>query len=87
MLAELAILGAVATALVQWLKQKYDSKAVTLAMLVVVSFVLALGVWFIQENNLWTWFLGIMATANLIYSFIVQHLEKMDKLDWDLGAE
>jgi cyanate permease len=86
MLAELAILGVLATALVQWLKQKYASKAVTLAILVVISFILAVGVWLIQENNLWTWFLGIMATANLIYSFIVQHFENMD-LGWDLRDE
>lgn len=81
MLGELAILGALATIVVQVLKQNFDNKAVTLGILAVVSFVLAVGVWFIQEHNLWEWFLGIMATANLIYAFIVQHFEQIDLTD------
>lgn len=87
MLAELAILGAIATALVQWIKQSQKSKAFTLAVLVVVSFVLAVGLWLVQEYNLWAWFLGIMATANLIYSFIIQHFEGVDLENWVGGDE
>lgn len=87
MLAELAILGAIATALVQWIKQSQKSKLFTLSVLVVVSFVLAVGVWLVQEYNLWAWFLGIMATANLIYSFIIQHFEGVDLEKWAGGDE
>ena len=75
MLVELAILGAVASLLVQWLKQGGNSKLHTLTILVVVSFVLAVGVWALQQYNLWAWFLGIVATANTIYAFVLQHVE------------
>ena len=76
---EMAILGVLATALVQFLKKKFESnKAGTLVILVVISFIISFAVWALQEYNLWQWFLGIMATANLIYAFIVQHVEGMD---------
>lgn len=76
MLAELAILGAITTALVQIIKQGVKGKAATLGVLAAISFVLATVVWLLQEYNLWSTFLGIMATANLIYSFIIQHMEQ-----------
>lgn len=82
MIAELALLGVVATAFVQFLKKRFsNNKATTLAILVVVSLLLAIGVWLLQEYNLWAWFLGIMASANMIYAFIVQHIEAAPD-DW-----
>ena len=86
---EMAILGAIATALVQWLKNlpANTGKALTLTILVVVSFGLALAVWLLQEYNLWQWFLGIMATANLIYAFIVQHFEGFDFDSYNSGFD
>lgn len=75
MLGELAILGALASVLVQWIKQAGKSKLFTLVVLVVVSFVISIFVWLLQEYNLWQWFLGIMAAASLVYAFLLQHIE------------
>lgn len=83
MIGELTILGALASVLVQWLKQKGQSKLFSLTVLVVVSVVLAVGAWFIQEYGFWELFLGIMASASLIYSFLIQHLEKIDFSELD----
>ena len=81
-LGELLILSALASALVQWLKNLpvNGNKALSLTILIVVCFGLALAVWALQQFNLWASFLGILATANLIYSFVIQHFEKKNDL-------
>ena len=87
-MGELLILSALASALVQWLKNmpQTSNKVVTLAILVVVSFGIAVAVWLLQHYDLWAWFVGILATANLIYAFIIQHFESDGSGQSPLGA-
>ena len=77
MIASSIVLGVIASALVQWLKNAFaTSKVGTLAILAIVSIVLALVGIVIQHFNLLDMFLGILATANIIYAFLIQFLEK-----------
>lgn len=74
---ELLIVGATASALVQFLKNRMGtSKAGTLLTLVAVSVILAGAGTIIMQYDLWEQFVGIIATANLIYSFLIQHVEE-----------
>lgn len=74
---EYLILGAAATGLVQWLKSRMGtSKYGTLCILVFISVVFAMGSNVIMFYDLWDTFVGVIATANLIYAFLIQHLEK-----------
>jgi len=73
---ETVLLGAIVTGVVQWLKNKYQtSKAGTLAIVAVSSFVLAIGAMLLQHFNLWGTFISVVATATTIYAFIIQHFE------------
>ena len=73
---ETIALGALVSALVQWLKNALGTnKAGTLALVAVLSFALAGGAWLLQHYNLWAQFLAIVATASTIYAFIIQHME------------
>lgn len=75
-MVETALLGAIVSGLVQLIKNAMGTtKAGTLAVVAVLSFVLAFGVWFLQQYNLWTSFLAIVASASTIYAFFIQHFE------------
>jgi len=75
-MVESALLGAIVVGLVQFIKNLTNTtKTGTLAFVAVFSFVLAFGGWYLQQHNLWSQFLTIVASASAIYAFIVQHFE------------
>lgn len=76
MITSSVLLGVLATALVQWLKNAFKTDRVgTLAILAVVSLILALFGWLLAQFNLYATFATIVASATTIYAFIVQFLE------------
>lgn len=73
---ESALLGAIVSGFVQLIKSTMNTTKVgTLAIVAVLSFVLAFGGWLLQQYNLWTQFLAIVASASAIYAFFIQHFE------------
>lgn len=75
-MVESALLGAIVSGIVQFIKNSMNTtKAGTLAVVAVLSFVFAFGVWLLQTYNLWTSFLAIVASASTIYAFFIQHFE------------
>lgn len=77
MIAQYLILGALATALVQFLKIKFDTQHrwETIIILVGISTLLGVGVQFINHYDLMPQVLAILATANAIYSFVILPFE------------
>lgn len=77
MITSSIVLGLIVTALVQWLKNVLaTSKVGTLFIVAVLSIVFAIGGALLQHFNLLDLFWGIVGSATVIYSFIVQFLEK-----------
>ena len=75
-MVETIFLGAIVTGFVQWLKNAFNtSTAGTLALVALLSFILAVGGAVLQHFNLLPAFLAIVASASTIYAFIVQHME------------
>jgi len=80
MIVESIVLGVLVSAAVQWLKKKYKtSKKGTLAMVAVISIVLAFAGWILQQFNMLATFSVILASASTVYAFILQHLEKEEE--------
>lgn len=76
MITSSVLLGVLVTALVQWLKNAFKTDKVgTLAIVAVLSFILAIGAWVLAHFNLLETFLAIVASATTIYAFVVQHME------------
>lgn len=78
---ETVFLGVIVSGSVQWLKGKFATdKAGTLLIVAGASFVIAVGIYFLQNFNLWQTFLGILASAAAVYAFIIQHFEDVSPL-------
>jgi hypothetical protein len=75
-ISQLAIVGAVVSVAVQYLKATFGTSPASLRLAVVgLSLVLGTGYWFLKDTTLLTSFLGILLFANTVYAFVTKPLE------------
>lgn len=75
-LGQLAIVGITLSLLVQWLKNKFDSVH-TQYIVVALSILAGIAYFFLRaHSNLLVNCLSILAAADLVYSYLLQYLEK-----------
>ncbi len=75
-LGSLAIVGVAVSLLVQFLKQHFGGGKATLAILVIISVIAGAAYKFFQAHTqLLADFVSILATANIVYNFVIQWFE------------